>query len=304
MKILVTGGAGFIGSNLTEELIKEGHDVSVLDNFHTGSEKNLEPVKEKINIFRASCNDIGSLKLPGFEAIYHFGIPSSSLMYKEDPFLIGNAINGFMNILEYARRNESRIVFASSSSIYSGLSPPHNEGMKINVTDYYTEARLAMERLAELYNTLYDVKTIGLRFFSVYGKNEESKGKYANIVSQFLWAMQRGERPVIYGDGGQTRDYIFIKDVVNAAIMSMESKMGSTILNVGTGKNTTTNQAVELLNRVLGKNIKPEYVENPIKNYVLHTMADCSRINESLGFKAEYSLENGIREIVSEYPSK
>lgn len=297
MSILVTGGAGFIGSNLVEALLADGQDVAVLDNMHTGSPANLEGLEGSLKLIRASCNDLPSLDLQP-EQIYHLGIPSSSPMYKANPFLMGEAINGFISVLELARKRGSRLVYASSSSLYSGLLPPHREDMTIQVTDYYTEARLAMERLAELYHRLYAVSSAGMRFFSVYGPREESKKQYANMVSQFLWQMRRGEEPVIYGDGGQTRDFTHVYDVVRALRLAMTSDYQG-ILNVGTGRAHSFNEVIGMINAQLGTDIKQKYIENPIKNYVRDTLADTSKCREVLGFQARISLEEGIRRLVA-----
>ena len=288
-----------MGSNLVAKLVERGDDVAVLDNFHTGSVDNINLIRDKIRLCKTPCGNINGLDLSGFDTIFHFGIPSSSPMYRDNPYLIGEAINDFVRMLEMARKNDSKIVYASSSSVYSGLEPPHKEDMDIKVMDYYTEARLAMERLATLYNSLYGTSAIGLRFFSIYGMNERSKGRFANVVSQFLWSMMKGEEPVIYGDGEQTRDYVFVKDVVRAAILTMESNVKCDVFNVGTGIGTSSNEVVDLLNRKLGTGIKPQHIENPIKNYVFHTQADCAKAQEVLGFKAEYSLDKGLEEIVS-----
>ena len=298
MSILVTGGAGFIGSNLVEALLKDGQDVVVLDNMHTGSQANLEGLEGSLKLIRASCNDLPSLDLQP-ESIYHLGIPSSSPMYKANPLLVGQAINGFISVLETARRSGSRLVYASSSSLYSGLLPPHREDMTIAVTDYYTEARLAMERLAELYHRLFGVPSAGMRFFSVYGPREESKKQYANMVSQFLWQMRRGEVPVIYGDGSQTRDFTHVHDVVRALRLAMASEYQG-ILNVGTGRACSFNEVIGMINAQLGTDIKQNYIENPIKNYVRDTLADTSKCREALGFQARISLEEGIRGLVEE----
>ena len=293
MKVLVTGGAGFIGSNLVEAVADE-HQVTVLDNFHTGNMKNLAEVIDKVEIIRDSCNNVLSSDLSP-DIIFHLGIPSSSPMYKEDPFFVGEAINGMIAIMELAKRSGSKkVVFASSSSLYNGIPTPHREDADILVTDYYTEARLAIERIAQLYRELYDIDYVGLRFFSVYGPHEEAKGIIANMVSQFLWDMQEGKRPVIYGDGKQTRDFIFVKDVVDGLILT--SEVGTGILNLGTGKSHSFNDVVELLNSRLGQSIEPIYVENPIKNYVMHTQADGSRM-AALGLEPKYSLEDGIYEL-------
>jgi len=299
LSILVTGGAGFIGSNLVEELLAEGEDVVVLDNMHTGSPGNLEGMNGNLKLVQASCNDLPGLKLQP-EEIYHLGIPSSSPMYKSNPYLAGEALNGFTAVFELARKTEARVVYASSSSLYNGIQPPHREDMAIKVTDYYTEARLAMERMAELYRRLYGVNSAGMRFFSVYGPRETAKKQYANMVTQFLWEMRDGKTPVIFGDGLQTRDFTYVKDVVRALKLAMRSDYHG-ILNVGTGKAYTFNQTIEILNRNLGMAVRPQHVENPIKNYVLHTLADTQKAEKVLGFEAVYDLEKGVRELIRIY---
>jgi UDP-glucose 4-epimerase len=295
MVLLVTGGAGFIGSNLVEDLVDKDGEVTVLDSLHTGSLDNLNDVKDRIKIVVGDIKKLPHMKLANVDGIFHFGIPSSSPMYKDNPMLVGDAINDMIGVLEFARKNDSRVVFASSSSVYNDQEPPHREEMNIKVRDYYTEARLCMERLANLYNRLYGVGTIALRLFSIYGPHEKSKGRYANLVSQFLWEMRKGGAPLIFGDGEQSRDFVYVKDVVRAAIMAFESKIKFDIFNVGTGKSYTLNQLVDLLNDVLGTSIKPKYVENPIKNYVSHTLADTSKAEKLLNFRYKYALEEGMR---------
>lgn len=294
MKALVTGGAGFIGSNLVEALV-DSCEVTVLDNLHTGSMKNLEVVGKDIKMVEGSCNDCLSFGLKP-DVIFHLGIPSSSPMYKKNPMLVGEAINGTIAVMELARQAGSKkVVFASSSSLYNGIPAPHREDAAILVTDYYTEARLAIERVAELYHSLYGIDYAGMRFFSVYGPHEEAKKQYANMITQFMWGMKAGQAPVIFGDGSQTRDFTYVQDVVDALILA--SKRGTGIFNVGTGKAYSFNSVVDLLNEKLGKDLKPQYKENPIKNYVIHTLADTSK-TKSLGFEAKYSLEKGIDRII------
>jgi UDP-glucose 4-epimerase len=299
MSTLITGGAGFIGSNLVEELLKAGEDIVVLDNMHTGSPSNLEGLQGKLKLIKASCNDLPDMDLHP-EKIYHLGIPSSSPMYKKNPYLVGDAINGFTAVFELARNTGARVVYASSSSLYNGLLPPHREDMTIQVTDYYTEARLAMERLAELYKQLYDIDSLGMRFFSVYGPKETAKKQYANMVTQFLWEMQEGKAPLIFGDGLQTRDFTYVKDLTRALQLAMKSDYHG-ILNLGTGKAYTFNQTVEILNTNMGLTLKSKFVENPIKNYVQHTLSDTTKIEKVLGFKARYNLEEGVNELIKFY---
>lgn len=294
MKALVTGGAGFIGSNLVEAIIDK-YEVTVLDNFHTGSMSNLDSVRKDVKVIKGSCNDCLAFTLSP-DVIFHLGIPSSSPMYKSNPLLVGEAINGMIAIMELAKRSGTKkVVFASSSSLYNGLPTPHREDASILVTDYYTEARLGIERVAELYHALYGIEYAALRFFSVYGPHERAKGSYANIISQFLWTMQTGQAPVIYGDGMQTRDFIFVKDVTDA--MVIVSQRGTGVCNLGTGKSYSFNYLVDLLNKKMETSFEPEYKENPIRNYVKDTQADISKM-KALGFVAKWSLEEGIEETI------
>jgi len=299
MKVLVTGGAGFIGSNLVEELVRSGEEVIVLDDFSTGSAENLKAVQKKVRVIQASCQRILELKLPEVKKIFHLGIPSSSPMYRDNPLLVGEAVIGFMNVFELAKRNCARVVYASTSSLYRGCPMPHREDTMSEPFDYYTEARIAMERLARVYHELYGVSSVGMRFFSVYGPHERAKGKYANNVSQFLWSMLEDRPPEIYGDGEQTRDFVHVSDVVKACLKAVDSELGCEVINVGTGKQTSFNRVVELLNKSLGKSIKPVYLPNPVKNYVYHTLADLTKAKKLLGYRPTVTIEEGIRQLVA-----
>ncbi|KXB02634.1 nucleoside-diphosphate sugar epimerase [candidate division MSBL1 archaeon SCGC-AAA261F19] len=298
MRVLVTGGAGFIGSNLVEALVARGDSVTVLDNFSTGAEENLEEVLDDIKVVRGSCQKISSLDLNGFKSIFHIGIPSSSPMYKDDPSLVGKAINGFIEVMELAADDKANVVYASSSSIYAQCSPPHREDMELEPFDYYTEARIAMERLAKVYHGLHNVNSVGMRFFSIYGPHEEFKGRYANIVSQFLWKIKEGKRPKIYGDGEQTRDFTYVGDVVKACLEAADRDLGCERVNVGTGRETSFNRVVELINQILGKSIQPEHVENPIDNYVYRTKADLTKAKKLLDYEPSIDLEEGIKNLI------
>ncbi len=300
-EIIVTGGMGFIGSNLVERI--SNNNVYVIDNLHTGKEYNLKDFVNSKNI-KFINDDSKNILKHNLKAnlVFHLGIYSASPMYRENPSLVGEVVLGMINILEFARKYDINVVFASTSSIYNGINPPHREDIVPKVTDYYTEARIACERISELYNKLYGLNIAAMRFFSVYGKHEESKGKYANLVTQFLWSMKKGESPVIYGNGEQRRDFIFVEDVVNAMILASSVK-GFEIFNVGTGKNYSLNELVEMLNKALGTNIKPKYIEMPVKNYVMETLADTKKARNVLGFDAKVSLDDGIK-IINEYYSK
>lgn len=297
MKYLVTGGAGFIGSNLVERLANEGNDVIVIDNMHTGSLSNLRGIESDVHIM--PCSEARAVKaIKNLDGIFHLGIPSSSPMYKKDPQLVGKAVADFINMLEISKDCGCKMVYASSSSIYNGNPTPWKEDMPVHVTDFYTEARYAMERAAKLYNDLYGVNSIGLRFFSVYGPREEAKKSYANLVTQFAWAMKKGEQPVIYGDGSQSRDFTFVADIVNACMLAMKSDIECGIYNAGTGKSYSLNEIIEILNAMLGTSIKPKYIKNEIKNYVPATFADTKKAEKELGFRAKYSLEQGLKQYI------
>lgn len=298
MRAIVTGGAGFIGSHLVKHLVNEGHEVFIFDNLMTGNKANIIPLLSTPRFFK-SYGVLAQISFP--DIIFHLGIPSSSPMYKQNPFLVSEAIRDWITILEYGKKESCKIVYASSSSVYNGNEPPFHEGMPVHVTDYYTECRYSMERLAELYHRLHKVSSIGLRLFSVYGSNETYKQQYANCLTQFLWAMKQGEAPVIFGDGSQTRDLTHVLDVVTAFNLAAASNIQYGIFNVGTGTAYSFNEIVTLLNQALDTDITPTYIDNPIQNYVGRTRADTQKAEKQLGFKASINLPQGIQNIIDAY---
>ncbi|MDD5317877.1 MAG: NAD-dependent epimerase/dehydratase family protein [Candidatus ainarchaeum sp.] len=302
--VLVTGGAGFIGSTVASALARGGEEVSVLDDFSLGREYELSEVKGKVKIFKGDITKPAEVEkaFAGVGQVYHFASASSAPMYEPDPRKATEAtLNGFLNVLEEARKRDvSRIVFASSSSVYGANPTPHSEGQRIAPLSFYVAAKLAKENYAEVYSKMYGMRIAAMRFFSVYGEREKHKGRYANVITQFLWKMKAGGRPVIYGDGSQTRDYVYAGDVARACMLAM-GKGASGVFNVGTGKAHSFNQIVEMLNARLGTGVKPVYAENPIKNYVAHTLADTRKAEKELGFKAECGLEEGIAKLANHY---
>jgi len=299
MKYLITGGAGFIGSNMVCEMVDDGSEIIVVDNLSTGSLENLSDVRNKIKFIETSCENVLELsELRNLDGIYHYGIPSTTKLYRDNRLLVGEAVNEFIKLLELAKREKCKLIYASSSSVYNGNKPPFKEEMPVLVKDFYTEARYLMERMAKLYHDFYGVKSIGFRFFSVYGPREEAKKTFANLVSQFIWDMKEGKQPLIYGDGSQTRDFTFVDDINYGFKLGMRSDIDCDIFNLGTGKCYSLNKLVEILNEILGTDIRPVYKENPLQNYVQETLADISKAKERLGFEAKVSLIDGIRRIV------
>ncbi len=298
--IAVTGGLGFIGSNLLRALPSDAV-IDVVDNLDTGSRTNFSGLEGKSN-FRVFEEDSKSLQNHSdikYHTIYHLGFYSASPMYRKNPHHVADVIDGMISVLETARRDDSVVVFSSTSSMYSGIKPPHSESSVPLVTDYYTEARIACERLGKLYNDLYGITVCAMRFFSVYGKHEAAKNGYANLATQFLWAMKKKEAPVIYGDGTQRRDFVYAEDVVDALLKASKFK-GFDTFNVGTGKNYSLNELVEMLNSLLGTKIKPKYVEMPVKNYVHETLADTSKAKNKIGFEARVKFQEGLK-IINDY---
>lgn len=314
LKVLVTGGAGFIGSHVVEELLKNEHEVVVIDNFYLGKPDNLKDLLErygsKLVFIRGDVRNeeliMDIARKHEIEAVSHQAAVSSAPMFIPDPREGVDAnICGFLNILEAARRFDFRkVVYASTSSIYNVLEPPHKEDMIVKPRTFYEYSLWMREHAASIYYDLYKIETIGFRYFSIYGPREQHKGRYANIISQFIWKMMRNEQPVIYGDGSQTRDFTFVKDAARANIIALENNgVGGEVFNIGTGKETSFNEIVALINKYLGTNIKPKYEPNPIKNYVYRTQADTSKAEKILGFRAKVDLDTGIK-ITIEYYKK
>ena len=298
--IIVTGGAGFIGSNIVERLAAENR-VIVLDNMFTGSPANLRAAMKagSVSLVRRDSSEIACIKARP-DLIMHLGMYSSTPMYKEDNYRVAEVLRGAISVFRYAVRNRAPVVFASSSSVYNGNTPPYRESLPLKVTDFYTEARIGVERLAELYSGLYGLDATGLRLFSVYGRHEEAKKQYANLVSQFLWAVKQGKPPVIYGDGSQTRDFTFVDDVVEAFVRA-SSRKGFNLYNVGTGRSYDMKELIRKLERHTGRKIRPKFIKMPVNNYVMFTLADTAKARRELGFTAKYDLDMGIRNLVDYY---
>jgi UDP-glucose 4-epimerase len=294
-RVLVTGAAGFVGRHLIKECLSRGWDIVGIDprpltlegvTFHQGDLTRREDVARAVR-------DV--------DYVFHEGAVSSSPMFEPDPSR-GVEVNimGGLNLLQASSQaGVGRFIYASTSSLYGDLQVPWNEGMAIPaVPNAYAASKLAFEYLAKLYATRNELQTVGLRYFSIYGPGEEQKGPFANMVSQFLWAVRKGEDPVVYGDGNQTRDFTHVKDVVRANFLAIEAKSVGEVFNVGTGKETTVNKVVESLADLFGNSIRPKHVPNPIPNYVYRTQADTSKAERLLGFKATVSFEEGLNGLV------
>lgn len=300
MKILVTGGAGFIGSNLANRLAESSeNEIIALDDLSLGVTSNLS---DRVCFVRGSVKD-PQLMLDltrGCDYVFHDAAKSSSPMFKDAPShgVDVNAI-GFMTVMEASRRSGvKKVIFASSSSLYNGMPMPFKETQVASPKSFYEASFFCREVLARSYYLEWGLESIGLRYFSVYGRNERHKGKFANNITQFLWDISAGTRPVIFGDGSQTRDFTYVDDIVSANILAMESEVQFGIYNAGTGVSASFNEIVKLINNRLGTDIDPVYIENPVRNYVQDTLADISLARTDLGFKAKYDLNTGISKLI------
>lgn len=305
MRALVTGGAGFIGSHLVRKLEAWGDEVVVVDNWHTGAPSNLWGTKARVlkldskDLMRATDGPVADFKP---DVVFHLGIYSSSPMYQKDRSLVGEVVAGATSVLEYARAKSAKVVYAATSSVYAGNKTPYREDMPTPVpTDFYTEARLSLERLAALYHTVYGVPAMGLRFFSVYGPGEESKGVYANMVTQFVWAAKglamkyMGKRPTVYGDGSIERDLVYVDDVTEALLLAARTRTDSGVVNVGTGVCHSLSKILAILSEKTGKDMTKEVDWIPMPGgYMGKQRADTTKAERVLGFQAKIHLERGL----------
>lgn len=306
-KALITGGAGFIGSNIAEMLVEKGVEVVVLDSMYLGKPENLEAVKDEVEIIEGSVTDRETVEeaVQGCDTVFHQAARSSAPMHKDDP-AEGARINveGFVNTVEAAKEaGVEKVVYASTSSMYGSVEPPHKEDMGEEPTNLYTASKMSRELYANVYSRKGEIETTGLRYFSVFGPHERAKGNFANVISQFLWKLMADEQPVIYGDGTQTRDFTFVKDIARANIKAAERReeLDGEYFNIGTGEEHSFNDVVEELENILGTDIGAERIDNPIENYVARTKADYSRAKEVLGWEPKYSFEEGLRKTVEYY---
>lgn len=309
-KALVTGGAGFIGSNLVHELVDRDVEVVVLDSLYLGSESNLEDVKDEIEFVHGSVTDREKVEeaVKGCDTVFHQAARSSSPMHKEDA-VEGAVVNigGFINTIEAAREeNVDKIVYASTSSMYGSVEPPHYEDKEEHPTNLYTASKMARELYAKVYSRMTDIHFTGLRYFSVYGPREKAKDDYANVITQFMWKMMDDEKPVIWGDGTQSRDFTYVKDIARANIKAAERKevTNGEYYNIGTGTDTSFNDLIDILNQVLDKNIEPDYIKHPRDNPVMTTKAHLERTKKELGWEPQVELKEGVRKTYEFYRNR
>ncbi len=300
-KILVTGGAGFIGSNLCNMMAEKGHEVTAIDNLSLGKTENLS---DKVKFVEGDVNKEEDLGKAGndFDYIVHLAASSSAPMFAKDMYwAYQNNVAGHIRVMQFAKKiGAKKLLFASTSSIYGNNPTPLTEDQQVVPPNHYSVTKFAQENASRVFNQAEGLEIIAFRFMSIYGLNEDHKTTFANLVSQFIWGMAKDEAPTLYGDGKQERDFTNVKDVVQGIEKAIETdkKYGFTVFNIGTNKCINLIDLVALINKVMGKNIEPKFIENPVKEgYVRSQLADINKISNELGYAPTVELEDGIREI-------
>jgi len=291
IKVLVTGGAGFIGQNLVKKLLELKAEVIVLDNFSYGLRINIP---SGCKLIEGDIRNKEILeKIPKVEYVFHFAAPSSIILFNNNPQeCIDITVSGFLNVLEFSKKNKiKKLIYPSSGSVYGKTSIPQKENDMPQPVNIYGKTKLISEALAKVYSEW--VPNIGLRIFAGYGPGEEHKGNFASVVTLFLNAIINNKSPEIYGDGKQKRDFIYIDNIIEAIIKSVEENIENEIINIGSGKAYTFNEVFAMFNLLLGKNIKPIYINKP-NNYLENTLADITKMKNLLKVNP-LSLEEGLK---------
>ncbi|MEQ1908819.1 MAG: SDR family oxidoreductase [Vicinamibacterales bacterium] len=296
---LVTGGAGFIGSHLSEELVGRGHRVRAFDNLSTGKRKNLEHIPG----VELLIGDLANLEdcrraVRGVDYVLHMGAVASVPRSVVDPIASNTAnIDGSLNILVAARDEKvRRLVYAGSSSAYGDLPTlPKHEDMPTKPQSPYALQKLVAEQYCQMFTQLYGLETVTIRYFNVFGPRQDPSSPYSGVISLFSTALLEGRRPTIFGDGGQTRDFTYVANVVDGVLRACEApNVAGEVINVATGGRISLNQLLQAINEIVGTSIEPIYEEARAGD-VRDSQADISRAASLLGYAPLVTFEEGLR---------
>jgi len=290
MNCLVTGGAGFIGSNLARTLEKEGHDVTVIDNFSSGHIDNLKSFKGKI--ITKDISTKFSIK-ERFDIIFHQAAITDP-RYGDDETLIRQNLFGFENMIRLAKKNNAKLIYASSASVYGNGPTPQREEQPKDLQSAYARSKLIMDEMAT--HHFKEIHVVGLRYFNVFGPNESHKGRPASMIYHLITQIKSGQSPKLFKYGEQKRDHIYVNDCVRANILAVDAEPG--IYNVGTGIATSFSDLLKYINMAMDTTQKPVYIDMPYnpKTYQINTQAYTKKAEKFLKFKAYYLLKDAIEE--------
>jgi nucleoside-diphosphate-sugar epimerase len=306
MDILVTGGAGFIGSHLTEALVRAGHRVRVLDSFFSGKKENLRPVRKDVEVLRGDCADprAAARAAAGMEVVFHEGAIPSVARSVNDPALShrANATATLQMLVSARDAGVRRFVYAGSSSVYGNVkAPAKREDLEPQPLSPYAVGKLMGEHYLRIFASLYGMETLTLRYFNVFGPRQDPGSPYSGVISRFATALLAGETPVIYGDGRQSRDFTYVANVVDGNLRALTApSVKGEVVNVATGSAVNLNQVLAMMGAELG--VKPRPRREPARpGDVRHSLADIGRARRLLGYRPTVPFETGLRETVAWY---
>ena len=305
---LVTGGAGFIGSHITTKLVELGHTVRVLDDLSTGRRENLSHVESEVDLLEADmCDpDVCRRACDGVDFVFHEAAIPSVPKSVDEPDASHNAnINGTYNLLRAAvDQKVRRFIYAGSSSAYGDTEEsPKHEGIKPGPLSPYAVQKLTGEHYLSAFCECFGLETITLRYFNVFGSRQDPRSTYAAAIPAFVTSILRGESPVVYGDGEQTRDFTYIDNVVHGNMLAMEAKQthGESV-NVACGDQISVNQVIEVIKQLLGADVKTKYLP-PRAGDVMHSCANVTLARKILGFEPVVSFDDGLNRTIEYYRS-
>jgi nucleoside-diphosphate-sugar epimerase len=300
MRYLVTGGAGFIGSNIVDELLRRAHDVTVLDDFSSGKEENLAHAAKNIRLIRGDICDLEAAReaCDGVDYVLHLAARTSVPRSVKDPIETNRVnIDGTLNVLVAARdAGVRRVVYAASSAAY-GETPtlPKVETMPSEPISPYGVTKLVGEMYAQLFGRAYGLENVSIRYFNVFGPRQDPTSQYSGVLSRFMLAIIDGSSPVVYGDGEQSRDFTYVDNVVNISLRACEADDASgKVFNGGTGVRISLNEVLMLLGKITGQKIKAKY-DPPRSGDILHSQADITLAAGLLGYRPSVNFEDGLR---------
>lgn len=302
-KAVVTGGAGFIGSHLVEELAQRDYSLLIIDDLSNGKSKNIISVLKRPNVqyIKGSINELPLLQrlFKGIDYVFHLAAIASIPQTIDNPQLCHDVnVTGTLNVLIAARDNKVKKVVNTSSCAVYGDAPglPKKEDMPKNPLSPYAVAKLAAEEYCRIFQKVYGLPTISLRLFNIYGPRQNPDSNYAAAIPKFIKVASSGKPLEIYGNGKATRDYIYVKDAVNAYILAAESNVTS-VYNIGCGKAVTTNNLAKLINKLTGNKKAP--IHGPRHpGEIVHSLADISKAKKAFGYRPVYTLEAGLQEMI------